>query len=224
MPSAGAPSLPAASSSTATAPPRQTSREPLFIPSPPPVNSDDDSDDLSEQPDSDEDQLAGDSDAAPAAGPVASTSRLPAVASPAARASSNHFGSPAGGSKSGSKSGSPKKPRARPSAGGGIFVGAIPPLPHYEIKHSSPNSQSNPHRIKIKSGVTDGLKKNWPDPATTQPGGLIDGRTNWYELQPPNEGKHLSWRQNLGKELATKLELEKTTAGESCTAPYSTQA
>ncbi|ORY92832.1 hypothetical protein BCR35DRAFT_323209 [Leucosporidium creatinivorum] len=152
------------------------------------------------------DQLASNSEATNPA-PIASTSRAILPATPSSRASPNHFTPSVNGGSSATKKA--KQPRASNSAsrpsGGARINGTIPPLPHYSVVRSSNNSQTDPHRIIINPGVTDGSRSRWV--TNTTPGQVVAGRLNWHELQSPTEGKHKAWRYGLGKELADKLEL-----------------
>lgn len=100
-------------------------------------------------------------------------------------------------------------PRRTTGSGSNAFSSI--PLPHYTVVRAARNSDSTPHKIIISPGVTDGTRRSWR--TDTIPGGTVDGKLNWHEVVPKDEGKHKNFRYNLGKELATKLNLRQPTAG-----------
>ncbi|KAI5475731.1 hypothetical protein MNV49_000893 [Pseudohyphozyma bogoriensis] len=84
------------------------------------------------------------------------------------------------------------------------------PLPHYTIERAPPGSKE-PHRIKVKKGVTDASPHKWP--ANDPVGHLIDGKKNWHVAQAPTDHKHKDWRTKLGMWLAEWLDEGGTSAG-----------
>ncbi|GAA5851130.1 hypothetical protein JCM8547_004140 [Rhodosporidiobolus lusitaniae] len=152
--------------------------------------------------------------------PVASWSSTNAVAGPgpsssanAARASSAvaSSASPAPSQGGGQK----RKPRVsipRPSASSAYHP---PPLPHYIINRvpAGHNTRNNPHVIQFTDDVTDGSESRWPSEAERKPDHEVNGKTNWYEVQDKNVGKHQNLRLELGKRMAKRLGLGMATKG-----------
>lgn len=136
--------------------------------------------------------------------PLASTSTLPIPATARLTAKKPNSTTSSSTSTSAKKAAHPT-PSAQASAETSSF-GSIP-LPHYTVTYTTPNNKENPHVIRINDGVTDGLKSRWPTL------GKVD--SNWYDMIPIGEGRALGWQIMLGKEMAERLEIKRTTAGKS---------
>ncbi|GAA5999073.1 uncharacterized protein JCM10292_003306 [Rhodotorula paludigena] len=206
----------ASSSSLALANPSAALFGPATSSAPSPVapraanNPQTDDDDFDELADSDDAAASSsskgkDKGKRPALAP-ASTSKRPASSS----------ASPAKASTSSTASTSQGPPRKRhrtstaAGAGGGSGHSGPyvpPPLPHYTVKRSSHNSRSSPHLIVINQDVSDGDARRWPPIEERQPGHKVNGRESWYECQDPDTGRHKSFREKVGEELAKKLNL-----------------
>ncbi|GAA5887360.1 hypothetical protein JCM5296_007112 [Sporobolomyces johnsonii] len=106
-----------------------------------------------------------------------------------------------------------KKPRASHPAAGGRGGYIPPPLPHYTVIRSSSNSKSKPHILKVNDDVTDGDESRWPPVAERQPTNKKDGKAFWYECMPKDQGRHKSFLEKVGEEMAKRLGLMKETAG-----------
>lgn len=103
-----------------------------------------------------------------------------------------------------------RRPGTFPPAPG---LGVPPPLPHYDVVLSKPNSKTSPHVIKIRDGVTDGDELRWPPKEERQEGYKVNNKLSWYECQGKNVGRHKNFREKLGEELAKSLNLAGTSQG-----------
>ncbi|KAM0787863.1 hypothetical protein ACM66B_003915 [Microbotryomycetes sp. NB124-2] len=81
----------------------------------------------------------------------------------------------------------------------------LPPLPHYTVLRATKNSPSTPHVIRIDRGVTDGDPSRWP--TNTTEGTYVDGRLNWHDAIPLDQGTNDMWRRKVAAELASRLGL-----------------
>lgn len=106
-------------------------------------------------------------------------------------------------------SGTPKK-RPRESVGGGKgggrfaalehFAAADSPLPRYTVIRASGSNKYNV--IRINKGITDGDRARWPSAEECRNGHTVDGRPNWKEAIPLDEGRNKLSRIAVGKMLA----------------------
>ncbi|BGP32040.1 hypothetical protein JCM10296v2_003819 [Rhodotorula toruloides] len=109
---------------------------------------------------------------------------------------------------SGSPAPPPKKRRPRTSvATPGLGNYVPPPLPHYTVVRSDPNTKKTPHVIKIHDNVTDGHESRWPAEEERQEGFKVNNKLSWYECQDRKIGRHQSLREKLGEELAKSMGL-----------------
>ncbi|BGP48141.1 hypothetical protein JCM10450v2_004013 [Rhodotorula kratochvilovae] len=152
--------------------------------------------------DTDDDTDAGSSDR-----PLASTSK--AVAStPARSAKRPNSASPDAvkGEPSSSSTQQPRKKHRSSAAHGQRPTGYVPPpLPHYTVVRSTHNSRTSPHVIRIHDDASDGSDSRWPAEHERRPDHKVQGRENWYECQERDMGRHKTFREKLGEELAKKL-------------------
>ncbi|GAA5824080.1 hypothetical protein JCM3770_006056 [Rhodotorula araucariae] len=88
-----------------------------------------------------------------------------------------------------------------------------PPLPHYTVVRSTHNSRTSPHVIRIHDNASDGSESRWPAEHERRPDHKVQGRENWYECQDRDTGRHKSFREKLGEELAKKLGIASQTPG-----------
>lgn len=106
-----------------------------------------------------------------------------------------------------------KRPAPSPSTSAAPASGSgsrsrIPPLPHYTtVRAKGQNSVTNPHKIIINPGVTDGDRSRWKTGNDLNPKVLVDGKLNYYEVQPITGSQHRNFRYGLGKSLSDKLNL-----------------
>ncbi|GAA5898933.1 hypothetical protein JCM8208_005431 [Rhodotorula glutinis] len=136
--------------------------------------------------------------------PVASTSKAPAapptpLGPPVKRYAGNL-----------TPSALPPKKRQRTSTVGSVdraLAYRPPPLPHYTVVRAAHVSYTSPHVIRIHDDVTDGSSARWPADSERDPKHTVGGRENWYECPGPDEGRHLTFREKLGEEMAKKLGL-----------------
>lgn len=152
--------------------------------------------------------LAGDD-----AGPVASTSK--AVPSSTTAPSSSSSVKRYAGSLATPANPPQKKHRSSAAFGDKPGVYRPPPLPHYTLVRSANNSKASPHVIRIHDDASDGSDTRWPSEAERQPDHKVAGRQNYYECPPRDVGKHKSFREKLGEELASKLGLAEQEPGAS---------
>ncbi|KAM0756413.1 hypothetical protein T439DRAFT_29001 [Meredithblackwellia eburnea MCA 4105] len=106
-----------------------------------------------------------------------------------------------------------KRPRPDTTKGDEFNLACDVEGPHYTVIRSSPNTDANPHVLRIHPGITDASRDRWPQPPYLTHGYTIKGAWNWYDAQPNDTGRNLSWRKSLGLKVAEELGLTNKLAG-----------
>lgn len=138
------------------------------------------------------------------AGPGPSSSSMKRPLSPSPPTASND-----GGSAAASNVAPPaKKKRGRASIPLVSNSYYPPPFPHYTVTRATgKNTKTNRHVLSINPDVTDGMQSRWPQEHEYDPKNKQDGKINWYERQPKDEGRHELWLKTAGDKMAAKLGL-----------------